>query len=184
MQLDDAERRAVRKQMAEEMGEKRSTPPDIEHLSVLNYLAHLYKRRALALTAILEALLRRDKRLTNLGTDFFVEIGTREFFRPLKNPREYRLAALDGTTLVSFADVAPASVRSIESLWYEGIQLRAYVLTEKTLTPKQRELLSQIARELVPEAVRRWYLQSASSENPINFFAIRESGVTLPTTAT
>lgn len=177
MQFDAHELQEVRQQMAQEMGEKRSTTPDVEHLSVLNYLAHLYARRVLSLTDILETLLAKDASLRDLHTDFFVEIGTREFFRPLKNPKAYRLVALDGRTLVPFADVAPASVRSIESLWYEGIQLRAYVVAERELMRGQRDRLRARASVLLPEAVRLWYLDAATGDNPINFFAVREPKV-------
>lgn len=166
--LDDEQRKRVREQMAQDlMQPPRSTPPRVKELSCLNYLAHRHKSR-LVLAPILEALLRADSELERLNTTFFVEIGMREFFRPLKDPESYALVAKDGT-LKPFAELAPASLQAIESLWFEGIQIRVYVLCERELEEDLRETLRSRALKHLGTAIESWYVQEQ-----INFYGKRE----------
>jgi len=148
----------VQKRMADELQKRkdRHLRPMEEHLSVLNFFAHVYANALPTLGTELEKLLQADPELGKLGTAFFVEVASRDFFHPLKRPRDYRIVSADGERLVPFGSIAPAALQAIEALWFEGIQLWMYVVTEREL-PEQRDLIVKRAKELLPKAAVRWF---------------------------
>jgi HD superfamily phosphohydrolase len=154
----------LRTSMAAELTKKgRHTPANPVTLSILNFIAHIYTNNIEHLGPVLEKLLVADPSLTDLKTDFFVETGAREFFRPLKNPREYKIVSDDGKSLIQLRTLAPASVQAIEALWYEGIQMRMYVVTERELPDNERARVRDAALRLLPEAIHNWYVERGLS---------------------
>ncbi|MEK6225511.1 MAG: hypothetical protein AABM40_04365 [Chloroflexota bacterium] len=122
---------------------------DARLISVLNFLAYAYAPSLTVIAAALES---------KLGEGLHVVIGHKAMFQPLKEPQRYRILDEQGR-LRSLEELDRPGVSAIQAAWYEGIQLRVYVVSETDLSDEQRENLRADACAALPEAMRTWYLE-------------------------
>ena len=135
------------------LGWDRTTTP------FLNFLARAYTNDLKRIAEQLEAMLRADSIAAELDVLIFVETEQRAAFKPIKIPVRYQLVNEEDGRLEGIDVIAPASVRAVLSLWFEGeVLVRVFVITDRELTAEQRRRLAARARVLLPDALERWYL--------------------------
>jgi hypothetical protein len=137
-----------------------------DDLLVLNFIALGYPSHLPAIARHLEA---------ELGLGYFVEIGHRVSFKPIKDPDTYEIVGHDGK-LVPLVTVSPSSVQAVQALWFENPLLRVYVLTENEVDEARRGDIQQKACDALPGAVRAWVRETPSiSFDPATGFVGIES---------
>lgn len=138
----------LRKFMADRLHDLTDYRCDPQYVSVLNFLAHIAPDQLPAVARTLE---------NRIGGQRFVVVSHRAGFKPLKRPRKYEIVD-DQDRLRPLDELDPAAVTAIQALWYEGIQLRMYVLAETRLDDAHRDELRELALQELPEAIADWYM--------------------------
>jgi HD superfamily phosphohydrolase len=138
---------AYRRWLGRFMREKTKFDVRDDELLFLNFVPTAYAGHLDRIAMELESL---------LGDGHFVEIGHRARFQPIKDPDKYEIVNRQNQ-LARLIDIAPASVRAVQALWYETALLRVFVLTaDEPRDEGLQERLTERAQQLLPLAIQRW----------------------------